>query len=1266
MKRTEIHFLPLKSFAYLISEKILNTLVLALSLTIFVFIILLSTNAGNSVYTAANLPATNLIANISGTVYEDINYGGGDGRSYTTANSGAQISGWATGDIGLSSVRVELYDATGAFVNATNTDASGGYSFNGLSDGGYQVRVVNATVVSNRTVSGINQPAFAVQTFRSDGTTDYITEVGGANPALQDTTENLVAANISSLTSASAVVQSLSTVTLAGSNINGVDFGFNFDVIVNTNNDGQGSLRQFIFNSNALSNVMLNQQNNPSGGINFYKPSGEEVSIFMIPGNTVHTIELTENLPLILDDFTHVSGYTQMGAARGTIPNRTLRIELEGNGGLLDGIRVFASNTQLSGLAIGGFNRGIYSYQINCTNNFFWGNYVGVEADGTTVNSNTSSGIQLVDHLNSFIGTNADNTDDTFEGNLIASSFSGIEIRHCENTHIAGNFVGPDKTGMLSGYGNTFIGIMLRDCVSANYVGFWDVSPNNDPVIHRNIVSGNGTDGIRVFASENQQVAGNFIGTNLTLTGTIPNMGYGVQFISSASDTYIGTNSNGDDDHLEGNVISGNNSGLRLLNGMSGSNNVIAGNFVGVDTTGNFPLGNLTHGLEVNSGPTNTRIGTDGDGNSDMEERNIIGDNLDNGIRLGGAIDVHIAGNHIGVGADGITELGNGKEGITLTANSSDNFIGYESGMVNKDELIVGNKIKYNGSAGINVADDGVNNQISRNQISDNAILGIDLSNDIVTPNDNGDIDAGSNEQMNFPVINSATLFNGILTVNGFVPGGSTVELFLADAGPNPSPLPAGYSESFGQGAVFIGSAIEGSSNDSDNTTGTYTDDGTGSTTTKTENRFQFAINVSAFGLVNLDRITTTATDINNNTSEFSRVFAIQAVESCTNGIDDDGDGLVDCEDPDCDAYNSDGDDVCDQVDLDNDNDGIPDVSEGCNQTTNIPGTIGTNTVVNNSTFPILGTSVTYTLGGSNPSPVTGAIPAQGPLLKIRGTTSATPANPENGYLTTTFSSPVANISFKLTDFDASEEVTLRVYDENNTVYDLSTIGVLSVGSNIVQNGNSFRTETDNQIDGEVAANDPVGSVRFYFPGKVTAIEIIYQHRFRSSLNFFEPTFCSVDSDSDGVLDYLDLDSDNDGIFDVDEAGHSANDVNIDGIIDGTSAAFGVNGLFDGVETSPDSDIINYSIADSEVSPDGNSDATELDSDGDGCFDNFEADANNDPDNDGIVGTGFPAPADPANGLVTGHTYAHPPNTLWQNPAAQNCCQAMAPTLSKN
>ena len=62
---------------------------------------------------------------------------------------------------------------------------------------------------------------------------------------------------------------------LARQAVTDVDFGFNFDAIVNTNDSGIGSLRQFILNANELANAGLAQVG---------QTAGLETSIFMIPG----------------------------------------------------------------------------------------------------------------------------------------------------------------------------------------------------------------------------------------------------------------------------------------------------------------------------------------------------------------------------------------------------------------------------------------------------------------------------------------------------------------------------------------------------------------------------------------------------------------------------------------------------------------------------------------------------------------------------------------------------------------------------------------------------------------------------------------------------------------------------------------------------------------------------------------------------------------------------------------------------------------------
>lgn len=104
------------------------------------------------------------------------------------------------------------------------------------------------------------------------------------------------------------------------------------------------------------------------------------------------------------------------------------------------------------------------------------------------------------------------------------------------------------------------------------------------------------------------------------------------------------------------NVIAVNGTNIRLFAGAD--NAVISGNYIGVDTTGLTPLvGNW--GIYVAA--AGARIGTGfGDG-PPAHQRNVIGvqsggaSSVD--VYLAGASDTIIAGNYIGVGVDGKTEL---------------------------------------------------------------------------------------------------------------------------------------------------------------------------------------------------------------------------------------------------------------------------------------------------------------------------------------------------------------------------------------------------------------------------------------------------------------------------------------------------------------------------------------------------------------------------------------------------------------------------------
>jgi len=118
------------------------------------------------------------------------------------------------------------------------------------------------------------------------------------------------------------------------------------------------------------------------------------------------------------------------------------------------------------------------------------------------------------------------------------------------------------------------------------------------------------------------------------------------------------------------------------------------------------------------------------------------------------------------------------------------------------------------------------------------------------------------------------------------------------------------------------------------------------------------------------------------------------------------------------------------------------------------------------------------------------------------------------------------------------------------------------------------------------------------------------------------------DTDGDGIPDPRDLDSDNDGLLDVVEAGHAGDDADEDGQVDGP---VGTNGLPDAVEDAPDSDVATY--PENSVDP-----AAPVDTDGDGAPDYVDLDSDNDTISDLVEGgQGDPEVIDTDNnGVVDG------------------------------
>lgn len=230
--------------------------------------------------------------------------------------------------------------------------------------------------------------------------------------------------------------------------------------------------------------------------------------------------------------------------------------------------------------------------------------------------------------------------------NAGSSTIRGFAIGGFNND--SGIFISVNGGNTIQG---NYIGIDAGSNVARNNTGISLASPNNliggTTAAARNVISGNGFDGI-VVGSAGNQIQGNFIGTTSTGSAAIPNGINGIDISGSPQFTnnVIGGSASG-----AGNVISGNQTGVYLL--VAG--NTIQGNLIGTDVTGLKAVPNNTG---INAGVANTVVGGLTSG-----ARNVISGNSGDGISLGGSGSL-LQGNLIGTDITGGAVLGNGGTGL--------------------------------------------------------------------------------------------------------------------------------------------------------------------------------------------------------------------------------------------------------------------------------------------------------------------------------------------------------------------------------------------------------------------------------------------------------------------------------------------------------------------------------------------------------------------------------------------------------------------------
>lgn len=479
-----------------------------------------------------------------------------------------------------------------------------------------------------------------------------------------------------------------------------------------------------------------------------------------------YTITLSSPLPALTD------GTVTLDAS-----NAVVVIDGSALTGDADGITIASTGNTVQGLELRGFPRhGIYLT--------------------STANGNTIGGSVLI------------GTPPTGQGNVLAGNGdAGIFVDGSSDNVILGNRIGSDGTGFVAGPGNAR-GIVLQAGAQRNSIG--GAGPEQRNIISGNtghgiVLTGSGTtantiggniigatitadaalpnggDGVHVAngASTNEigrdeggganLISGNLgNGVVITGTGTISNTvehnvigpdasgavaigngtlstqtGAGVLVGNGAQYNVIGGNGLGKRNLISGNVFAG-----VLIAGSETMSNSVKANFIGIDRSGELPLGNGTAtggwGVIIEAGASYNIIG-----GGTPDRRNIISGNgscqgsnaAGGGILLrGGATLNHALGNYIGTQSRSEEAIANAWAGVAI--ESPGNLVG--SLIAGQGNLISGNGCAGALSYGVYITGDDtrfLNNQVGvmagGRKALPNAGTGIYIAGNAVRVDDN-------------------------------------------------------------------------------------------------------------------------------------------------------------------------------------------------------------------------------------------------------------------------------------------------------------------------------------------------------------------------------------------------------------------------------------------------------------------------------------------------------------------------------------------------
>lgn len=350
----------------------------------------------------------------------------------------------------------------------------------------------------------------------------------------------------------------------------------------------------------------------------------------------------------------------------------------------------------------------------------------------------------------------------------------------------------------------------------------------------------------------------------------------------------------------------------------------------------------------------------------------------------------------------------------------------------------------------------------------------------------------------------------------------------------------------------------------------------------------------------------------------------------------------------------ADNDSVNDNIDLDNDNDGITNCTESYgNQNINLSNLNSGNLTIGNYSNTFTGTISTSTVVSSTPfsgksdgSFISEILAGKGNFTKYT-MAFVKPISLGIEYVSTANSTDLLNANAEyILSTDVDKTITV-LNPDNQLLIDTNYDGIYESG---VTEYSSF--EIHFQLNGITPLASGTGTFKF-LTHLVNSISFIHKNisdtdNNRCTLKLFAVCI-PKDSDGDGIADQLDTDSDNDGIPDLAESQNNnfvlnTTDVNHDGLFDIFEAKSAVDTDNDGIPDYLDLDSDNDGILDSVETGSNNTDTDndgiknyrELDSDNDTCLDVIEA-GFTDSNGDGILGSITPATVN-QKGVVTSGT----------------------------